>query len=265
MPPLNANTTAASAAQAFAAQVPCGGTRVYIAGPMSGLPDLNYPAFRSAALVLRSHGYFVENPAENEAPEPAPTWAAWMRLGLTQMLTCSHVLLLPDWQKSKGAIIEARTALDLGIIVFDGETGAPVQSVINIAPPPAALAGPGTIRDEKGMPLGWHPSALDGLRLLVKSLRAQDYIEGEDTDSFEGALLKRAAERIASIDTDAQLLKIAADANEALRQAWGAVITALHQCDEQLFADPTQTAVEAAVSSVWRTNAARKRAEAVSA
>ena len=208
MPPLNDNTTAASAAKAFAAQVPCEGTRVYIAGPMSGLPDLNYPVFRRAAMVLRSHGYFVENPAENEQPAPVPTWADWMRLGLTQMLTCSHVLLLPGWQQSRGAIIEARTALDLGMIVFDGGTGAPVESVHNIAPHP-------------------QPQAAN--------------------------------------DTDAKLLKIAADANEALRQAWGAVIAALHQCDEQLFADPTQTAVEAAVSSVWRTNAERKRAEAASA
>ena len=199
---------ASAAARRFVAIAAASCARVYIAGPMSGLPELNYPAFHAAALTLRTGGLFVENPAENEAPEPSPTWADWMRLGLTQMLTCSHVLLLPGWQKSRGAIIEARTALDLGMIVFDGETGAPVQSVHNIAPHPQPQAAK---------------------------------------------------------DTDAKLLKIAADANEALRQAWGAVITALHQCDEQLFADPTQTAVEAAVSSVWRTNAARKRAEAASA
>lgn len=191
MPPLNANTTAASAAKAFAAQVPCEGTRVYIAGPMSGLPDLNYPAFRSAALVLRSHGYFVENPAENEAPEPAPTWADWMRLGLTQMLTCSHVLLLPGWQKSKGAIIEARTALDLGLIVIDGETG--------------------------GTPTEWHRKG----EWATSALRDLEH------------------------------------ENEELRGAWRAIINALNETDPDLFTSPGTTAVEAAVSSVWR-NAERR-------
>lgn len=32
-------------------------TRLYVAGPMSGLPDHNYPAFREAATRLRDLGY----------------------------------------------------------------------------------------------------------------------------------------------------------------------------------------------------------------
>ena len=97
---------------------------VYVAGPMTGLTDLNYPAFDTAAKHLRGYGFVVENPAENERPNPTPTWAEWMRLGLTQMLRCNSVLLLPGWHASKGAVIEARIALDLGLLVIDGETGA---------------------------------------------------------------------------------------------------------------------------------------------
>lgn len=41
--------------------------RIYIAGPMSGLPEFNYPAFNRAAAVLRAQGHHVENPAENPA------------------------------------------------------------------------------------------------------------------------------------------------------------------------------------------------------
>lgn len=39
---------------------------LYIAGPMSGLPDHNYPAFHDAASVLTKAGYSILNPAENE-------------------------------------------------------------------------------------------------------------------------------------------------------------------------------------------------------
>ena len=182
---------ASAAARRFVAIAAASCARVYIAGPMSGLPELNYPAFHAAALTPRTGGLFVENPAENEAPEPSPTWADWLRLALTQMLTCSHVLLLPGWQKSRGAIIEARTALDLGMIVFDGETGGTL-----------------TEWNRKGE---WATSA-------------QRDLEHE---------------------------------NEELRGAWRAVINALNETDPDLFTSPGTTAVEAAVSSVWR-NAERR-------
>lgn len=42
--------------------------RIYIAGPMTGLPDNNYPAFHEAAARLRKRCWHVENPAENPAP-----------------------------------------------------------------------------------------------------------------------------------------------------------------------------------------------------
>ena len=61
-------------------------TRIYLAGPMSGLPELNYPAFHAKAAELRAAGHHVENPAENPAPPcgswamtTAPSPAAWRR------------------------------------------------------------------------------------------------------------------------------------------------------------------------------------------
>ena len=38
---------------------------VYIAGPMTGLPDLNYPAFNAAEEALTAAGHAVLNPARN--------------------------------------------------------------------------------------------------------------------------------------------------------------------------------------------------------
>ena len=90
----------------------CG--RVYIAGPMTGLPDHNYPAFHRAAATLRASGWHVESPADPGQVD-GWTWADYMRRGLQQMLTCDTIALLPGWHTSRGALIEARLADTLGM------------------------------------------------------------------------------------------------------------------------------------------------------
>lgn len=101
--------------------------RIYIAGPMTGLPKSNYPAFNAAAARLRALGHHVENPAENPAP-PCGSWLGYMRLALAQLVTCDHIALLPGWEASKGASVEWRLACDLGLPVSPVETfTAPVS------------------------------------------------------------------------------------------------------------------------------------------
>lgn len=92
-------------------------TTCYIAGPMSGLPDYNYPAFYAAAARLRALGYAVENPAENPPPDAAVAdpWQAFMRMGITQLVRCDAIVMLPGWEKSRGATIEHALAGQLGI------------------------------------------------------------------------------------------------------------------------------------------------------
>lgn len=77
----------------------------YVAGPMSGLPLSNYPAFHEAARRLRALGYHVENPAENRAP-PSGLWQDYMRLALAQLVRCDGVAVLPGWEDSRGASLE---------------------------------------------------------------------------------------------------------------------------------------------------------------
>jgi hypothetical protein len=86
--------------------------RIYIAGPCTGLPLDNYPAFNAEAARLRAIGYHVENPAENPRQD---SWLAYMRQSIRQMLTCDTVALLPAWKRSKGALIEHGLAISLGI------------------------------------------------------------------------------------------------------------------------------------------------------
>lgn len=90
--------------------------RVYIAGPMTGLPELNYPAFNEAARLLRWFGHQVENPAEN--PRPAcGTWLGYMRMSLRQISTADAIVMLPGWIWSRGARIEWLVGKLLGLQV----------------------------------------------------------------------------------------------------------------------------------------------------
>lgn len=86
--------------------------RIYIAGPMTGLPDLNYPAFHAEAARLRAIGFRVENPAENQQQ---CDWQSYMRVAIAQLVKCDAIALLPGWQSSRGALIENGLAVSLGI------------------------------------------------------------------------------------------------------------------------------------------------------
>lgn len=90
---------------------------IYVAGPMTGLPDFNYPAFNAAAATLRAQGHTVLNPAENPVPA-CGTWQGYMRLALAQLVQCECIVLLPGWAESKGALIERKLAQVLGMDVL---------------------------------------------------------------------------------------------------------------------------------------------------
>lgn len=103
--------------------------RIYIAGPMTGLPEFNFPAFNAKAAELRAQGWHVENPAEHGVIEGAE-WADYMAYDLTRLGTCGALHLLPGWQKSKGASLEMAIAHELGMAIFfapGAEIGAAQQ------------------------------------------------------------------------------------------------------------------------------------------
>ena len=95
-------------------------TRIYVAGPMTGFPDLNYPEFNRATKYLRELGYHVENPAENHEP-PCKSWAGYMRMAIAQLVQCDEIHMLRGWKESKGARLEHQIAEQLGLLV----SGAP--------------------------------------------------------------------------------------------------------------------------------------------
>lgn len=94
--------------------------RCYIAGPMTGLPELNFPAFHAAAAWLRSLGYHVENPAEIDV-DPAAGWETCMKADIARLVTCDRIYLLHGWQRSRGATVEFNLATVLGLeVLFQG-------------------------------------------------------------------------------------------------------------------------------------------------
>lgn len=58
--------------------------RIYLSGPMSGLPGLNFPTFHSITASLRAGGHTVTNPAEIN-PEGG-TWTDCMRRDIAASL-----------------------------------------------------------------------------------------------------------------------------------------------------------------------------------
>lgn len=91
--------------------------RLYLSGPMTGMADLNFPAFHAAAARLRAQGFDVVNPAELN-PDPGAEWHACMRADIKALCDCDAIYMLPDWERSKGAHLELHIAHRLGMEVM---------------------------------------------------------------------------------------------------------------------------------------------------
>lgn len=89
--------------------------RIYVCGPMTGLPEFNYPAFAAETARLRALGYEVISPAEIN-PDGG-TWQECMKRDIAQLMTCNLLVCLPGWTESQGARIETKLANELGITV----------------------------------------------------------------------------------------------------------------------------------------------------
>lgn len=92
--------------------------RVYLSGAMTGMPELNFPAFHAAAARLRAQGWDVVNPAELDAQDDkALTWTQYLRRDIRALVECDAIAMLPGWEKSRGATLEHHIASALGMPV----------------------------------------------------------------------------------------------------------------------------------------------------
>ena len=103
-----------------------GKKRIYIAGPMRGLPNYNYPAFNVVANRLRAEGWLVESPAEiserfGTADEIAADEACLAKLMMLEkciVTTCDAIYLLRGWENSVGTRDELAIALKMKMPIF---------------------------------------------------------------------------------------------------------------------------------------------------
>lgn len=104
---------------------------VYLAGPMRGCADFNRPAFHAAARRWRDLGFVVMNPAENDLVlgDDRP-FADYFRNDLVMLSHMTALVLLTGWVASRGARIEARIALALGVPCYDASTGAEITATV---------------------------------------------------------------------------------------------------------------------------------------
>ena len=104
--------------------------KVYIAGPMRGKPDFNFPAFHAAAASFRADGHEVFNPAEADLSEfnTVENVQAFyehdkeymkrhvMRKDLLWILDHAEAIaMLPGWMNSPGANAELALAKYLNL------------------------------------------------------------------------------------------------------------------------------------------------------
>lgn len=110
----------------------------YVAGPMSNLPNLNFPAFHAEAARLRVLGYEVVNPAEINGGEDELTacaamtpdeitahWRTCMRNDIKVLVDCDGIALLSGWERSRGARLELHVASELGLDIIEAPGVSP--------------------------------------------------------------------------------------------------------------------------------------------
>lgn len=113
---------------------------IYLAGPMRGIREFNFPAFHAAAATLRAQGHSVFNPAERDEQahgkgvNASPTgnlddikhtgFSLREALAADSEFICLHantIALLPGWENSKGARAERALGEALGHeVIFVG-------------------------------------------------------------------------------------------------------------------------------------------------
>lgn len=122
--------------------------RLYLSGPMTGLPEHNFKAFQEYATKLRTEGHTVIDPSENDAGHVRQDRKYYLKTDILHLLTSDldAVCVMPGWKDSKGATLEVMIAKEMEIPILDIKTMKP-----------------------------WHESILDEAQRIVSGSRRGDY------------------------------------------------------------------------------------------
>lgn len=111
--------------------------RIYIAGPMRGYRELNFPAFMRADVAFTDLGWDVRNPVRigQAAFGPNPDAVSpqeFLRADLRELLQCDAMAVLPGWERSVGARAEVAVAVALGFAFYDADTCQPIDAPTSV-------------------------------------------------------------------------------------------------------------------------------------
>lgn len=121
-------------------------TKVYLAGPMTGFPQFNIPAFDAAAKDLRSRGLEVVSPAELDDPETRAaalaskdglalnkdeSWGDFLARDVKLIADdgIEAIVVLPGWMYSPGALLETYVARLSHLPIYSYAGHAPLYGV----------------------------------------------------------------------------------------------------------------------------------------
>lgn len=161
--------------------------KIYLAGPMRGIPEFNFPAFYAAEDKLKEQGHEVFNPAKRDNDRHGTDISVGNATGDETVAAVQHgfslrealrddmewismeadaIALLPGWQNSLGATAERALAiaLHLEVIYLPGATPPQTESDPNglDAKMPGAKMDAGKQPVFRGV-LQYFPRALDAV------------------------------------------------------------------------------------------------------
>lgn len=130
--------------------------RIYIAGPMTGLPDYNFPAFHAAAAAWRAKGWDVLNPAEAFDGDQTKEYKDYVAHDMTLLRSCHAIAMLPGWDgpNARGSVWERAIALLFGLPVYDAS--CPQRPPEPVRPESALQEAQRLVHGDRGAAYG-HP------------------------------------------------------------------------------------------------------------
>ena len=98
-------------------------TRVYLSGPITGLPEEEYTRnFARAEQHYRTAGFEVVNPVELGKAlllkNPGASYEDFMSVDLEALRSCTAIALLAGWENSKDAVREKAEAERRGLEIM---------------------------------------------------------------------------------------------------------------------------------------------------
>lgn len=94
--------------------------KYYISGPISGYRNKNREAFEEAAAVVKQLGLNPVTPFDLDVVEPCnpKDWVSNMKRDIRFVTTVDGVVVIDDWEKSKGAQMEVYVAYMFDIPIW---------------------------------------------------------------------------------------------------------------------------------------------------